>query len=179
MGVEATLLNLPKWMLDKRALNQPVLPVPFRVKGARFQNEGQSIMGGAGGMSIDEAFPGIWCLPELASAINEPVDGAFVQVYSASGPGVLSSLYCGAIATKPAGTYNVDFAVKVDGKDVFTPNNISVESNFSGGIAEVVGAAIPPLLFKESLTIEKQVVVRSSSSSTNNWRIFGTVYIPV
>jgi hypothetical protein len=62
---------------------------------------------------------------------------------------------------------------------VFTPNNIAVESNFSGGIAEVIGVAIPPLLFKESLTIEKQVVVRSSSSSTNNWRIFGTVYIPV
>jgi hypothetical protein len=179
MAVEATLLNLPKWMLDKRALNQPKLPMPFGMSAA----EGNAVSTALFSSDLDagDPLPALHFVPVLVHNINDPVDADFVEIYQANGPGVCSFLNY-AVKASSSQVYTVEFRMFIDGSEVFTPNSVEIEARAgAGAYSQVIGyvCGVPTLLFKESLVIEKKVTVRSTTSNGNYYKVFGSVYVPV
>ena len=194
--MEITLLNVPKWLLDKRGVNGPVLPIPkpqiyssasFGVLVVSAFDPAVDVDGGVAGLTYTtQASPlltspwTLWPGVKAFAIVNEAA-GTNDLRFSMTGPGVVSFIGFAGQTASTTGVYRCEFDIQLDGVSLTGVGGggdpIVISPYYGSGInyrvvstplGSIMGVPEPvPLYFKDSLEIYGQVVYRSASSTNN------------
>ena len=203
MTIEAALLNVPKWLLDKRALNQPVLPLqgvpepiyqPYtaemvdtlsgRIHSLNLADTNDAYKFGVKYSAINP-FSGMWPGRPLVWETDEDV-GPPTTKLSLTGPGIVNflGLTCQSETTANSTSYRYRLAarVAVDGQDLYSERPEVRAGGTNGSyyyssvplVGSVNGTPPPvPIYFKNTFEVELEVSQRDTSSTRNCWMLFG------
>lgn len=189
--MEVTLLNVPKWLLDKRGTNGPVLPIPkpqvfasssYGALAASSFDPSVDVDGGTTGTTYTtQAVPTLtspWTMwPGVkAFVIANEAAGTNDLRYSLAGPGVVSFIGLAGQTAAVTGVYRGELDIQLDGVSL-TTDPVVISSYYSGfsfyrvvstPLGSITGAIEPvPLYFKDSLKIYGQVTHRAADSVNN------------
>jgi hypothetical protein len=186
--VETTLLNVPKWLFDKRGVNGPALPIPkphifasssYGTIVASSFDPSVDVDGGTTSYTYTALTVPTLTLPWSmwpgfkAFIIANEAAGTNDLRYSLAGPGVVS--FIGLAGQSGGNTYRGEIDIQLDGVSL-TTDPIVIAPGFSSlgykivatPLGTILGAPEPvPLYFKDSLEIYGQVTYRNVSSNNN------------